>query len=87
MAELLYNDIEVEHPTNPGEIITVKFMDFKTLSSKDDKFFDRFMKIMDKFKEYMVDLKEVENIVNPEVVDKVERKDSNSIADKFAFDK
>lgn len=85
MAVLLSQDIEVENPLNPTEVLTVKFMDFKSLSSKDDKFFDRFMKIMDKFKEYMVDLKEVENIVNPEVVEKVTRKDSGSIADKYAF--
>jgi hypothetical protein len=84
MATLLFEDIEVPNPET-GEIMNVKFMDFQTLSSKDDKFVDRFMKIMDKFKEYMKDLKEAEELINPAVVEKVEKKVSGSVADSFVF--
>ena len=85
MATLLFEDIEVPNPET-GELLKVKFMDFQTLSSKDDKFVDRFMKMLDKFKEYMKDLKESEELVNPAIVEKIEKKVSGSIADSFVFD-
>jgi hypothetical protein len=85
MAVLLFEDIEVKDPET-GNVMKVKFMDFQTLSSKDDKFVDRFMKIMDKFKEYMKDLKEAEELINPAVVEKVQKKVPGSIADSFVFD-
>jgi len=84
MATLLFEDIEVKNPES-GEMMKVKFMDFTTLSSKDDKFIDRYLKILDKFKDYMKDLNEVEALINPEILSKVEKKVSGSIADKFVF--
>jgi len=84
MAQLLLEDITIADPET-GEMKTVKFMDFQTLSSKDDKFIDRYLKVLDKFKDYMKDLNEAEMIINPDVLEKVEKKVSGSIADKFVF--
>ena len=84
MAVLLLEDIVVNHPET-GEEMKVKFMDFQTLSSKDDKFIDRYLKILDKFKDYMKDLSEAEELINPAIVDKVQKKASGSLADSFVF--
>ena len=84
MAVLMFEDIEVPNPET-GEIMKVKFMDFTTLSSKDDKFVDRYLKILDKFKDYMKDLREAEELINPAIIEKVEKKVSGSLADSFVF--
>jgi len=84
MARLLLEDIEVKNP-DTGELMKVKFMDFTTLSSKDDKFIDRYLKILDKFKDYMKDLKEVEALINPETISKVEKKVAGSYSDRHVF--
>jgi hypothetical protein len=84
MATLMLEDIEVVDPTT-SEVKLVKFMDFQTLSSKDDKFVDRFLKIMGGFKGNMEDLRAAEEIVNPAVVEKVQKQVSGSIADSFVF--
>lgn len=84
MAELLHNDIEVEIPETGAKKV-VKLMDVHALSSKDDKFVDRCFKILDNYKDYIKDLKEVEELINPAVVEKLDRKESTNIADKFAF--
>ena len=84
MAILLLEDIEVADPET-GEIKKVKFMDFQTLSSKDDKFIDRYLKILDKFKDYMKDLSEAEELINPAIVEKIEKKVAGSLADSMVF--
>ena len=71
MALLLNQDaVEVPAPTedDPERVKTVSIMSMETLSSKDDKFMDRFTKIMDKFLEYSENLNIAAEKINPEVL-------------------
>jgi hypothetical protein len=84
MANLLSENLEIENPTTK-EVEVKSFMDFHTLSSKDDKFFDRYMNILKIWRPLMKDLAEAEAEFTPEEIKKVEEKVSGSIADEFVF--
>ncbi len=72
MATLLSSDIEVEMPD--GSIESKPILDFQSLSSKDDKFFDRYNNILKIWRPMSKDLKEAESEINPEVLKREEKK-------------
>lgn len=70
MGTLLMSDIEIELENGKKE--TVPLMDAKSLTSKDDKFFDRIEKIFDKSLKYAENLEELEKKITPEEIDKMQ---------------
>ena len=88
MALLLNQDkVEVPAPTveEPDRVRTVSIMSMETLSSKDDKFMDRFTKIMDKFLEYSDNLSKAAEKINPKILSDLEKqakKESGSIYER-----
>ncbi len=72
MAALLSSDIEVQ--MDDGSIEMKPILDVQSLSSKDDKFFDRYNNILKIWRPMTKDLKEAELEINPEVLKKEEHK-------------
>lgn len=72
MAKLLQTDVEVELET--GEVTTRPLMDHESLSSKDDKVFDRYFNILKIWRGMSKDLLDAEKEINPDIVKKEEHK-------------
>ena len=90
MAALLAKgEIEVPDPRDADKTIKVPIMSIEALSSKDDKFFDRFTKIMDKFLEYSDNLSKAAERINPVILTAAEKeanKETGSIYERIAMD-
>ncbi len=72
MAALLSSDIEVQ--MEDGSIEMKPILDVQSLSSKDDKFFDRYNNILKIWRPMTKDLKEAESEINPDILKKEESK-------------
>lgn len=72
MANLLQTDVEVELET--GKVITRPLMDHESLSSKDDKVFDRYFNILKIWRGMSKDLLDAEKEINPDIIKKEETK-------------
>lgn len=83
-AILNQDEVEVPAPTadDPEATKTVSIMSMETLSDKDDKFMDRFQKILDKFQDHIKNLKAAHEDINPTILSEAEKeakKESGSV--------